>query len=95
MSPRLGLQVDLRIPVAVIHNDGIGRLEVEANAPGAEAEQEREDAAVGCVEGGDEVAAVGGGGGAVHAQELPSTPFQVVCDHVQCARHAAENQHLQ
>ena len=67
----LRLQVLLRVPVAVIKDDGIGSGEIDAEPAGAGAEQEK--LAVGVrVEGFDLVLAVGGFDGAVDAADGPS-----------------------
>ena len=50
VRPGLGLQIDLGVPVRVIHYDCVGCLQVEAQSASSRAEQEHAQAAVSVIE---------------------------------------------
>ena len=50
VRPGLGLQIDLGVPVRVIHDDSVGCLQVEAQSTGSCAQQEHAQAALSVIE---------------------------------------------
>lgn len=50
VGPGLGLQVNLRVPVCVVHDDAVSCLQVQPHAAGARAQQKHAQAAAGVIE---------------------------------------------
>ncbi len=93
MDAGLGLQVDLGIPVTVIHDGSVGCLQVEAYSSGPGAQQENEEAAV-FVEAVHQLSPLFTWSAAVHANRGPAPPVHVLFNHVQSCGHGAEDEHL-
>lgn len=87
------LEIDLRVPVRVEEDDGVGRLQVEAEAAGARREHEDEVGRVGGIEALEELAAVLGLGAAVEAEVLEAAVDKVVLHDGHQLRHLGEDEH--
>mmetsp|Transcript_13572 Transcript_13572/g.42675 ORF Transcript_13572/g.42675 Transcript_13572/m.42675 type:complete len:319 (-) Transcript_13572:143-1099(-) len=87
VRPILRLRVGLRVPVRVEHYHSVCRLEVEAQAARAGAQQEDEVRRVGCVEIAQQHVAILRLGGAVQAHEYKAQLRKPVLKHVKHLCH--------
>jgi len=94
VAARLRLQVILRIPVAVVDDDGVGGRQVDAEAARPRAQQEHELVAVGLAVAVDGLLALLAANAAVDALVGEALEHQVVLDDVQDADHLREDEHL-
>mmetsp|Transcript_28915 Transcript_28915/g.83963 ORF Transcript_28915/g.83963 Transcript_28915/m.83963 type:complete len:731 (+) Transcript_28915:2411-4603(+) len=92
MAPILGLQIGLRIPIRIVENAGIGRLEVDAKTTGAGGKDEGELGAVLDVEDVDGGLAIGVIGVAIDAAVLVAAHVHKILEDVQNARHLGEDE---
>ena len=89
-----GLQIGLRVPVAVVENDSVGGHEIDAEAAGTGAQEENKNLAALFDEAGDLFIPIFHGGISVDAVVLVPSEVHVVLQNVQDACHLGENEHL-